>query len=94
MFGIEKGIATGVNARKLWVTVIDDLEVMDDFRREVYQRLENLVRENRMPETRAVRFFTTAPELWRNGQDPISGRRPTAFWFPMPWTRPAGSRIR
>ena len=76
------------------MTVIDDLEVMDDFRREVYQRLENLVRENRMPENPRRRFFTTAPELWRNGQDPIFRQAPTAFWFPMPWTRPAGSRIR
>ena len=67
---------TGVNARKLWVTVIDDLEVMDDFRREVYQRLENLVRENRMPENPRRRFFTTAPELWRNGLDPIFRQAP------------------
>ena len=49
---------------------------MDDFRREVYQRLENLVRENRMPENPRRRFFTTAPELWRNGQDPIFRQAP------------------
>ena len=67
---------TGVNARQLWVTVIDDTASMDAFRKEVYQRLEDLVRENRMPENPRRQFFSSAPELWRKGLDPIFRHAP------------------
>ena len=67
---------TGVNARQLWVTVIDDTASMDAFRKEVYQRLEDLVRENRMPENPRRQFFSSAPELWRKGLGPIFRHAP------------------
>ncbi len=67
---------TGVNARQLWVTVIDDIASMNAFREEVYQRLETLVRENRMPENPRRQFFSSAPELWRKGLDPIFRHAP------------------
>ena len=67
---------TGVNARRLWVTVIDDIASMNAFRQEVYERLENLARESRMPENPRRRFFSHAPELWRKGLDPIFRNAP------------------
>lgn len=76
MLDVAAHAPTGVNARQMRVTVIDDTASMDAFRKEVYQRLENLVRENRMPENPRRQFFSSAPELWRKGLDPIFRHAP------------------
>lgn len=68
---------TGSNSRKLWVTVLDDVASMNAFRIEVYQRLEEVVREKRMPENSRRQFFSSAPQLWREqGLDPIFRHAP------------------
>lgn len=76
MLDVAAHAPTGVNARRLWVTVIDDSASMNAFRQEVYERLEKLTRENRMPENPRRQFFSRAPELWRKGQDPIFRHAP------------------
>lgn len=59
---------TGGNSRKLLVTVIDDIHVMNAFREAVYRRLAELTAQNRMPENPRQKFFTAAAELWKKEQ--------------------------
>lgn len=56
---------TGGNSRKLLVTVIDDIKVMNAFREDVYRQLGELTAHKRMPENPRQKFFTAAPELWK-----------------------------
>ena len=61
---------TGVNARQLWVGTIDDIEVMNAFRAEVYQRLDELLARGAIPDDPRTRQFRAAPRLWKErGQD-------------------------
>jgi nitroreductase/NAD-dependent dihydropyrimidine dehydrogenase PreA subunit len=59
---------TGVNARQVRFTVIDDGEALARFRDEVYEGLAGLVREQKLPKNRA--FFADFLRLWREtGED-------------------------
>ena len=48
---------TGVNARKLWVGVMDDMDRMQAFREDVYARLADKALHNALPQCRRTAFF-------------------------------------
>lgn len=56
---------TGVNARKLWVGVMDDMDRMQAFREDVYARLADKALHNALPQCRRTAFFAAAPRLWK-----------------------------
>lgn len=56
---------TGVNARKLWVGVMDDMDRMQAFREEVYARLADKALHNALPQCHRTAFFAAAPRLWK-----------------------------
>ena len=56
---------TGVNARKLWVSVMDDMDRMQAFREDVYARLADKALHNALPQCRRTAFFAAAPRLWK-----------------------------
>ena len=56
---------TGVNARKLWVGVMDDMDRMQAFREDVYARLTDKALHNALPQCRRTAFFAAAPRLWK-----------------------------
>lgn len=62
---------TGTNSQQLLITLIDKRSLMDAFRNELYQRLDEMVAQNRLPASRLRPMFMMAPELWKAGQDPI-----------------------
>jgi len=53
---------TGVNARQVLFTVVDNLEVMDQLRRETMQRLAGLAREGKLPKGRE--YFNDSIRAW------------------------------
>lgn len=63
---------TGVNARQLWVGVIDDASVMQAFRSEVYAAISRLAAQNAVPPSRRSAFFIRSAQLWQEkGEDAI-----------------------
>lgn len=63
---------TGVNARQLWVGVIDDASVMHAFRTEVYAAISRLAAQNAVPPSRRSAFFIRSAQLWQEkGEDAI-----------------------
>lgn len=63
---------TGVNARRLWVGVIDDVDSMNAFRAEVYDAINDLAARNAVPPSRRSAFFIRSAQLWnQEGQDAI-----------------------
>ncbi len=53
---------TGVNARGVLFTVVDDKEIMERLRRAVMTRLAELVRDDKLPEQ--LEFFAGFAKLW------------------------------
>lgn len=53
---------TGINARQILFTVVDDFQVMDKLRRETMKRLADLAREGKLPEGRE--YFNDCIRAW------------------------------
>ena len=63
---------TGVNARRLWVGIIDDIARMDAFREEVYAAIGSLAARNAVPASPRSAFFIRSTQIWKERrEDPI-----------------------
>ncbi len=67
---------TGVNARRLHVTLIDNIEVMHTFRRNLYARLSAPDIVALLRNTPRADYFLQAPALWSKGVDVIFRHAP------------------
>ncbi len=63
---------TGVNARRLWVGILDDAASMNAFRAEVYETISDLAARNAVPPSPRSTFFVRSAQLWKEkGEDAL-----------------------
>ncbi len=62
-------VPTGVNFRNLHFSLIDDIEVMNQYREQTYNHIRHIVEENRDPA--AVKFTKGMYDMHKAGKDPV-----------------------